>query len=168
MLDVILIDKLADVLEKEVLLYSEFLEVSKRKTDIIINGKVTELEDAIKIEQSFSIRMQKLETEREQVIQEIAAKLGIKPSELTVTWIAENNSELMGIRRLKSSRKSIMAFVDEIKKVNEINSKLINNSLEYINFSVNLITSADNSGSKYGNDGKEGKVDRRSLFDVKL
>jgi flagellar biosynthesis/type III secretory pathway chaperone len=75
---------------------------------------------------------------------------------------------LMQIEKLEKFKENIIAIVNELKEINEINSDLIKNSLEYINFSINLITSANGHRTKYNNDGKEGNVERRSLFDVKL
>ncbi|NMB98543.1 MAG: flagellar protein FlgN, partial [Clostridiaceae bacterium] len=83
MLDVVLIGKLADVLEKEASLYEKFLSVEKGKTDVIINGDVSELEGMVKIEQSFLEKMQELEAERERIIELIALKSGINASDLT-------------------------------------------------------------------------------------
>ncbi|HOJ10373.1 MAG TPA: flagellar protein FlgN [Clostridiales bacterium] len=198
-----IIDNLADVLEEEASLYSDFLKAARDKTDIIVNGKAADLEGIVKKEQAFVSQMQKLETAREQIVKDMAEKSGIDYSKLTVTSIIEMMStatrmapagktqmalreaaeialtKAIGmtsaeaaaenrVKRLKNSRDNIIDLVNEIKKVNELNSKLIANSLEYINFSINLIASANSTGSKYGNDGKEGKVERRSLFDVKL
>lgn len=192
-----LISKLISVLEKEEYVYSQFLKLAEKKTDIIVNGKVRELEDITKMEQTFSTTMQKLETEREQIIGEMASSLNIQPSELTITWIIENSNRFIekagnqftgkienkpedkpeelqqkelfkNVNNLKSIRNKIIGLVEHLKKVNDMNSNLIKNSLEYIDFSINLMTSVTNAGGKYGNDGKEGKIERKSLFDVKL
>ena len=163
----VLIDNLADVLNKEASLYSDFLAISKEKTDVIINGKIIELEN-ITQKESFSSAMHKFEVEREKIIDQIARKSGFNSSELTVSRIVEEHDNLDETLKLKSYRDKIMNLIDELKRVNEINYKLIKNSLEYIDFSINLMTSASDTGSKYGNDGKEGKVERRSIFDVKL
>lgn len=166
--DNVLVNKLVDVLEEEASLYGDILSIERGKTDVIINGKVAELEDITKIEQSFSEKLQKLENDREKIIEQIALESKISPSAITVTWIIENGGELEETRKLKKIRANIMNLVNEIKKVNETNAKLIQNSLEYIDFSINLITSAGSPGGKYGNDGREGKEERRSFFDVKL
>jgi len=168
MLELALIEKLTDVLEKEASVYEDFLSIQKGKTDILVNGNISELEKMIKTEQSFFEEIQGLEAEREQIIEQIAQKTKTDSSALNLTWMINNYVKPEQANKLKSLRDKILNTVNELKKVNEQNARLINNSLEYINFSINLIASASDSGSRYGNDGKEGKAERRSFFDIKL
>jgi len=168
MSELVLIEKLTDVLRKEASLYEDFLSVQKGKTDILVKGNVLELEKMVKTEQSYFEKIQELESEREQIIERIAQVFHTDLSTLTLTQIINNYVNQEQASELKNLRDKILNTVNELKKVNEQNARLINNSLEYINFSINLIASANNGGSRYEQDGKEGKGERKSFFDIRL
>lgn len=208
MLNFLLVDRLIEILESEAEVYNRFLELSKKKTEIVISGDVVKLGDITKKEHILTNEMSKFEEEREQLMIEIIPYLNenssvdsdslvdegylpvdndsleITSSEVTITSIIEYMKKIsrvsepnelhgktnytMQIEKLEKCKNSIISIVEELKEVNKINSELINNSLEYINFSINLMTSVSEHGTKYGNNGKEGNVERRSLFDVKL
>ena len=62
MSELVLIEKLTDVLRKEASLYEDFLSVQKGKTDILVKGNVLELEKMVKTEQSYFEKIQELES----------------------------------------------------------------------------------------------------------
>lgn len=167
MFDSRLVERLSDALEKEAETYCSFLDLSRQKTEVIINGNVAELENITKNEQVLVNRIGKLEEIREQIVAEIASYIQVAPSALTITSIIEKLDTVQG-EKLKKTKESIINTVEEIKKINQLNKTLINNSLEYIDFSINLMTSANSRGVKYRKDGKEGNGERHSLFDIKL
>ena len=72
MLNVQVIERLFDILGKEFQIYSDLLKMSADKTSIIVEGKVTELEEMVKSEQSLVLQIEKLEDEREELIDELA------------------------------------------------------------------------------------------------
>jgi DNA-binding Xre family transcriptional regulator len=166
-LDKQIIDDLIKILEQETELYNEILNISKNKTSTIVEGKVAELESMVKLEQSILVKMGKMETAREQIIEKISAQLDIKPSDVTLTelykHIGDQESQALGKYQTKMS-----AIVNEVKNSNELNSKLIKNSLDYINFSINLLTEVNSSGNSYGLDGNVSDSKKRNIFDVKL
>lgn len=167
MLDLSLPKKLLCILEKEAQLYSEFLELSRQKTEVIINGDVKELENITKREQALIDNVGELEETREQVVSEIACAIGAETSSLTISTIIDSLDKLWA-EKLKKARNSILYTIDEIRQINLQNKILIDTSLEYIDFSLNLMSSASSKGVKYSKDGKEGNDEKRSLFDVKL
>ena len=60
-----------------------------------------------------------------------------------------------------------MQILEELKKINKINSSLINSSLEYINFTVNMLTETSKN-TVYQAGGFQENRAQRNLFDVKL
>jgi len=59
-----LINDLMDVLLQESKIYEDILEISKKKTDVIVKGKVSELESITNLEQSLIVKIGKLEETR--------------------------------------------------------------------------------------------------------
>jgi flagellar biosynthesis/type III secretory pathway chaperone len=71
--------------------------------------------------------------------------------------------------RLDHCQKDLIETLDGLKNTNDTNAQLIQNALDYINFSVNLITSDQNSGNLYSQDGADssGRAGRKNIFDVR-
>jgi len=167
LLDILLIDKLIDILEQENRIYSDILNISKNKTDIIVKGKVSDLENIVKLEQSYVIRIDKLENERQETVEKLARELELDEEDINISGIIKKLDQ-ENAQRLNACRESIMNTLEELKSLNELNSKLIKNSLEYIDFSINLLASADSPVNNYSNSGKVNDSKKRSFLDMKL
>lgn len=162
-----LVNELLDVLEQENRIYESFLKISKSKTNIIVEGKVSELENIVKLEQSLVLQVGRLETVREGLVEKLSAQLNIKPSEITVSELIKHvNKQSAG--RLKVYQEKLSTVIGELKNSNDLNSKLIKNSLDFINFSINLVTEVGAANNNYGSSGQAGGSKKRNLFDVKL
>lgn len=166
-LDSHVITRLIDILDQEARLYDSILRLSKNKTNIIVEGKVAELEGMVKIEQSLILQMGKLESEREGIIESIAMNLSLEPSEITISELT-NCLQKDQADKLKLCQQKMTEILNQLKNTNEINSKLIKNSLDYIDFSINIISAVDTGSNNYSNSGHVSNSKKRSFFDVKL
>lgn len=162
-----LVKQLTDVLDQENEIYETLSNISDNKTDLIVGGKVVELGEVVKLEQALIIKISKLEDKREKLVDKLCAVLGKRPEEMTISslvlQLGQNESDM-----LKACQDKMFKCINRLKHVNELNSKLIKNSLEYIDFSVNMMTSIDTMNNSYGSSGHTGDTKKRNLFDVKL
>lgn len=161
------VNELIGLLAEQARIYDDILKISKDKTDIIIKGKVSELESIVNLEQSLVIRMGKLETKRENIVNGIAKELDIEPEVLSLSEMVKYMDSEQA-EKLEDFRNSLTNTLDELKGTNELNSKLIENSLEYINFSINLISSVDTGENNYGKSGVVNDGKKKSYLDIKL
>jgi len=159
--------QLVNILNQENDVYETLYKISNNKKEMIIGGKVNELENIVKIEQSLVMKISKLEDEREKIVEKLCELSGQKPEDVTIswlrTWLGEGESA-----QLKVCQDKIVDSINALKDNNELNSKLIKNSLEYIDFSINMMTSIDTVSNNYGSSGNSGDSKKRNLFDVKL
>jgi len=167
MLNVQVIERLFDILGKEFQIYSDLLKMSADKTSIIVEGKVTELEEMVKSEQSLVLQIEKLEDEREELIDELAEEMKINASEITMSELMKKLDK-DSAAKLAEYQKNMMDTLNELKRSNDLNSKLIQNSIDYINFSINLYTDNSANGNNYANTGQLNDGVKRNLLDVKL
>lgn len=158
---------LLHVLSEELKIYNELLSLSKNKTDIIIKGKVTELDTMVKREQELIVELGDLESQREAAVDEIARRLNINPSEITMSELVDR-LEPTQAQQLRKYQLNLTGILGELKELNDANSKLIKNSLEFINFSINIMAGATNTGNNYGGNGQVNDPGKRNLFDMKL
>ncbi|AUG56248.1 MAG TPA: flagellar protein FlgN [Ruminiclostridium sp.] len=161
------LNALFNVLNEETRIYEEILKLSREKKDIVIEGKVAELEKITKIEQSLVVNLGKLETLREKCVEEIADQLNIKPSELTITELSKHLNE-ENSKKLIECKTKLENILKELKEINQLNSKLIKNSLDYIDFSLNILSAASETNNNYNNDGEVSGGSKRTFMDIKL
>jgi len=119
-----LINDLMDVLLQESKIYEDILEISKKKTDVIVKGKVSELESITNLEQSLIVKIGKLEETRENIVTEIAGIAGMDPSEMTISELEKHVDEKQA-EKLREYKKHMTSIIEEIKNINEVNSRLI-------------------------------------------
>lgn len=161
-----MLDRLVEILDQEAEVYSDLLQIAGKKKDLIVHGKVKDLDKLVKVEQAHIIHIGKLENQREDMINQICGELGLEKTDITV-------SELSGkvgrenAAKLNKSRLSILNTIEKLKNENDINSKLIKNSLEYIDFSLNILSSLNSDGS-YLKSGVVNEPGKRNIFDVRL
>ena len=162
-----LLMELTDIMTEEKNIYDELLEISKNKKNIIVEGNVDELERITKTEQSIIIELAKLEDKREDNIQRIANVIGIKPEDLTISKLVEHVDHETG-KKLRDMRETMMKALRELKDLNALNSKLINSSMEYIEFSLGLLTSAVEADNNYTMDAERKGSKGKNFFDLKV
>ncbi|MDK2799520.1 MAG: hypothetical protein PWP27_1912 [Clostridiales bacterium] len=162
------LNKLFEVLVQQIRVYENILKLAKEKTDIVVAGKITELENLVKLEQALVVQIGRLEQQREEVVDEIAAVLNINKQDVTMSSLTEY-LDVLQKEKLKNYQQKLTNILDELKNTNELNAKLIKQALEYVEFSINAMTSTSVSGSGYEGKGtvKESKGNKH-LFDVKL
>lgn len=162
------INQWIDVLNEELELHKNMLEISSQKKDILVKGDVSELEKINKIEAGLILKMGGFEEKRELMISKVAKDEGIDKSELTLSIILKYTKESDG-NRLKEIQSELKNAITQLKQINDLNMQLVKNSLDYIDFSINLFTgastAADNSYTSTGsiNDNHI----KKSLFDTK-
>lgn len=153
------LDKVILCLEKENSIYEKLLSISKEKKKVIIDGKIDELDSIIKMEGNLVLEISKLEDEREKTVNDLAKELGCNREELSISYLCgklENNRA----EHLKKIADSIGGTLKELKEINDLNGKLIEQSLEYVNFSINLMADVLEE--------QQGAFKGKSLFDAKV
>lgn len=160
------VGKLIEILEKESQVYEDILKIAKNKTEVLVQGKVDELKNITDIEQALVLKVGKLEVVRDELIQEIAKQINQEAKHLTITDIiklaAGDNK-----KQLKICAEKITKIVKQLNDTNHSNQELINQSLDYINFSINLLSST-HEGNTYSGRGESTKGEKKNFLDIKL
>lgn len=166
-LDTAMFDRLIEVMDKEKSIYEGILELSNKKTDIIVGGKVSELEGVTKLEQSMILKIGKLEEEREELILKLVDKNQDELSSVTLNSLIKKAPKAQA-KQLKECGRQLEAVIKKLSEANSLNSKLIKSSLDYIDFSINVLTTAASPDNTYGNAGLSNDAKKRNFFDMKL
>lgn len=157
-------------LKKEYAYYVDLLEISKTKKNLIIEGKISELDKIVKLENNMIFDIGQLEKVREQETENLCSALGLDKKGLILTELAKK-LEPKYSEHLVKLQKMLTQVFDELKDLNQLNGKLIEQSLEYIDYSINVITSSNQAvESLYEglNNKTKNTENKKRLFDTKV
>lgn len=158
-------EEMIEILKKQYEIYQEILKISEKKTDIVVKDKVDELKELVDSEEELIGKFIVLEKRRLSIVKEFGKSKGItgvpKIPELC-EYFPENKEELMRLRE------DILSITKKINEKNKLNEKLIKNSLDYINFSVGLITGTGSEPLTYGKYGEANKNEAKKFLDISL
>lgn len=137
-----LIDELINVLEEENKEYETLVLLSKEKTPVIVKGDLEKLQRITEVEQEFVGKIRNLERKREEIMTDIGNVLSRDPKTTKITDIIELLSKQpVEQKKLSEIHDKIQTTLNNFKQYNDINANLIKESLEIIEFNLNLVTS---------------------------
>lgn len=166
-----LIEELIMVLGDEEKVYAEIIPVAEEKTRVIVNNDLQSLNSITEEEQALIGRISKLEKKRQEVIRNIGIVMNKKESELNFITIIDllkgQEKEQEELRKLHDRLKRT---IDALKLINERNQMLIKQSIEMIDFDINLMQSLRTSpGVGQYNTSSEVEIQgmNKGMFDAK-
>ncbi|WP_158212239.1 flagellar protein FlgN [Natranaerobius trueperi] len=136
-----LFKKLADNLEEQLATYELLIHYGEKKQQILVNGHIDELEPVVKQEQKAVFQNSELEKQRLEIISHLAEILQEKEDNLTLSKIIDYASSSEKAR-LESTFNSLENIITTLKDLNFKNHSLIEQSLSYINFSLDIVSGA--------------------------
>jgi len=156
--------ELINVLSEEKSLYKTLLELSARKTEVIISNNIQELDKIVQQEQFVLIRLSDTEKARKILLSKIAQEMNIPEEELTVSHIVKKVD--------KAQKNTFSDIVSELtiilkkqKDLNERNMHLIQNNLEYINEIISQVIIGNAEKKTYNISGNREMIQNRNIID---
>lgn len=137
-------ERIADLLgiiRKEIDLYRDLIEHSRKKTALLARGRLEAILENSKVEETFNIKLRFLENEMKRLCSEICRIHGIERQEFTLTKLAEKLEQSTALE-LKSQTTLIRNLVMQLKSVSKRNLRLIERSLRYSQGLLGLISNA--------------------------
>lgn len=138
-----LIDELTGILDEQIKLYEDVLAIGKEKKNVIIKNDMETLAKMNTVESSIVNRINRLEKQRLITIKDMCDVLSIKPEDFTLKQLADTLTVEEDKQKILDIRDKLNQIMAELATVNSINTALIESSLEYIEFSLNLYKSAN-------------------------
>ena len=137
-----LMEVLIDVLEQENQEYEKLLSLSMRKTSVIVSEDLTELTRITDEEQIIVGRINRLDHQRNEAVNDIADVLNKDVDKLKIVDLIK-----MLAGRTEEQEKLAAVFdrlrenVRGVKRANEQNGELIRDALELVQFNMNVLQS---------------------------
>ena len=137
-----LMQVLIATLDKEEKEYAALLKLSQKKTPIIIKGDVEKLQNITDEEQVVIDRLAAIDKEREQAMADIADVINRDVKTLKLSYLIDMLEKRPEEREaLAGVHDRIKATIGELRLINDQNRVLIEQSLDIVNFNLNLVKS---------------------------
>ena len=137
-----LMDDLTQVLEQETVEYKKLTGLSENLREALIESDVPSVERLTAAQEEVSNEIQSLETKRAHIMNDIAVVLNKKPEELKVSALEETLAAQPALqKRLATARTELKQTMDELKRINHTNQTLLRQSMELLEFDLNLFRS---------------------------
>ncbi len=150
-----LYEDLVSNLKQQIEYYEELLQISTEKTKVIVANDIESLSKINTVENMLVVRLEKLDKKNREVISDIVMVTGKKVDKLTVKSIATVLSKDEGAALVKLADE-LVEVATRMKEVNERNKLLVDTSIEYSDFSMNVYRELLDKNVKvtYDNNGK--------------
>lgn len=137
-----LIDNIVTILNRENEEYTVLVGLSREKTPIIIKGDLDALNAVTEKEQEVVARIQKLERDRISTMKDIAEVTNRKQEELKLADLIEMmNNRPAEQKKLREVHDRLKITMKNMVTVNDQNRVLLKNSLDMVQFEMNLLQS---------------------------
>lgn len=162
------VTQLLALMEEQVKVMSDLAVLSQKKSQVLVDGKMEDLDVLLRGEQALLWQMGRIEERRFQAQMALAAQLGIHPSQLTLERLLQivppNEAE-----RCQEIAERYGATAGELAQVNQLNTELIQQAMAYVDFSLQLLGGRNPTmaqvysprGPRTGPDGKHRRLDNR-------
>ena len=166
-----LMEELMETLTEEEKFYRELIPIEEDKTRAIVESNLDRMQAITDSEREMVDRTTALEARREEITKNIATVLGKNPRTITLEEIEDS------LKKQPEDRKKLQIIHDKLKQtvhrlrdVNEQNKELLQESMDMVEFNMNVMRSAQvmSGSSNYGSDASEvnGMAPTKSRFDA--
>lgn len=167
-----LMEELITVLNEEEAVYRQLIPVEQEKTRAVISNDLKALEDITAREHDLVDQTSALETRRERIAVDIATVLGMNPKTITLKEIIEAlKNQLKDQKELQEVHDRLRRTVMQLQDINTQNKELLKESMDMLEFNMNVIRSTrmSSGSSNYSSDASEvaGMAPQHGSFDAK-
>lgn len=138
------IQRLIAVLEKQCSIHQELLEWADRKREALIHNRVDEVSSIVNKESKLMRTVSECLREQQEATAAFFRTKGFQPTrEVTVTELSRIVTEPKEKEALLQARDRLNGIIAELRKKNEVNQQLIEQSLAFINYSIDVMLGPD-------------------------
>jgi flagellar biosynthesis/type III secretory pathway chaperone len=145
----------------------EILKLAEDKTDSLVKNDVEAIVTISEKERKMAEQTLKLNQAREQIIKALAQRLDKDYKTLTIAELRTLLKDPYSTQ-LNEIQTEMTELLRKLSARNEINKKLIENAIKFLDFNIQLLAGPDPASSTYGKGGLEvSSNNSRSMFDYK-
>jgi flagellar biosynthesis/type III secretory pathway chaperone len=163
-----LIGRLIQTVEQLLAEHEKLLRIEEKKKQVLIDGDMAKLQELVNEEVRFVRSVEKLEEERVKIGEQIAREQGIRLEELTASKLAELEKDPERAAKFNLLTGRFAKVIGELKSANELNGRLIRQSLDLLQRSIDMMTDYGEQGTYTGKGDSGAGVGQKRLFDTQV
>jgi flagellar biosynthesis/type III secretory pathway chaperone len=144
--------------------HHQLLDLARQKETILVDGKVSELQSLVSKESKFLDQILKLEDKREQVLKQFLVENRYKQHSLTMEQFVDILVDPADKQLFTKQVSQLRDVIHELSQLNQNNQELIQMSLSYIQYSMNILMPKEPTIGY----GKESSTGPARLLDAKI
>jgi len=147
-----LIEELITIIEETTGCYKELLVVANNKKDVIIKGNVPSLQTLTDQEQGVAGRLLRLEKKRVEILEDICLVTNKDSKLMTISILIDMLSKQeVEQKKLRDASNALIDIVNQVKGINDLNKLLINESIDFVNFTMTALKTSNEAptGNSY-------------------
>lgn len=134
------VEKIVETLERLEKIHKSLLELAHKKTEFIKQNDMEHLDELIKNEQAHVAAIETFEQQRQAMVTDYLRAKGIALTDKpTVADVIAAASEHEPTERLVAVRERLMHVLEGLRKQNDLNQKLVFQSLQFINLTLDAM-----------------------------
>ncbi|MFD0590657.1 flagellar protein FlgN [Paenibacillus sp. GCM10027627] len=143
------IAKITELLEKQLALYGKLLECEESKKDLIIKNEIVQLNVVTQKEKLLTAQAEELETNRLLATARYFKDIGFRTRSGVLSDLIKSVNNPEEKQQLTRLYDELTSLLKKLKHINEANQQLIQQSLDFINFSIDLMMEDPNEDVVY-------------------
>lgn len=127
-------------LEKLEKMHRSLLEIALSKTEFVKANDISKLDSILKTEQSHVAAIETLELQRQTQVKQYLTVKGLTPSDKpSMMELIDATQHESSLYELEEVRDRLIDVIQKLKAQNDLNQKLVFQSLQFINVSLNMM-----------------------------
>jgi flagellar biosynthesis/type III secretory pathway chaperone len=160
------IQGLLQTMDKLVQVHITLLDLAEQKTNILVLNQVDKLNQIVNKETSMMKQITILDLQRIEDISGLLIEKGYKPNpNITVGDLIKLVVKVEDKKLLADAQKQLLSTIDKLSELNHLNQKLIEQSLAYIEFSMDLVLGPPEDEVIYRRPEQQQGIKRNGIFD---
>ncbi len=156
-----------DVLSAEKEVHVALLALSTKKKNAITTNDIPALDQIVKGEENLLSQLNSWERKRKECVAELAARVG-RPAQELILQDFLSHADQPTKERLQTLHKELKALLEQQMDVNDINKKLIESRLEYINYTLETVSGGATGASHIYGAAPGQQARKSSIIDQKV
>jgi flagellar biosynthesis/type III secretory pathway chaperone len=137
-----MINQLVSVMKEQAERYNELLGLSLEEKDVIVQNDIDNLQKITNLKKIVITQNNRLESKRISLAKDIAEVMGYGEGEIELSKLIELMGAQPEATELTEVAKQLREIMEKLRAANDENKLLLENSLEFVEYSINVIRSS--------------------------
>lgn len=164
-------EHIAADLERLIGLHRELARIAEEKKQVLIQGDMERLTRVLQTESQVYKQASAAEESRQRETASFLAAKGVRQTGKSGEWTVSDLIKLVfnaeEKRRLMKLQTELLGVIRELQEANELNRQLVEQSLAFVNNTLDFITESRQQEITYSHPGKQQAGTRKGFFDQK-